>query len=218
MLTRLTPRHFSTNFVHQLHSRSAAAPPALFPRPRRALASPTRAYLGDRRQSGSSPNKDTSKMMNEAQLIDAARRYIEAWGRGDGEGERELRARLADGVVFRPDGVVWRDELRGAFWGGRKRLACLIVMLLREHLISCQPPPTRTNQPRNRRRRRGGRGLPPRARPQPPPALRGRGRRRQPGRRRGVPGGGVGVPDRDGGRRRSGAHQVGAGAKFFVPL
>jgi hypothetical protein len=76
-----------------------AAPPAP-PRARRALL--PRAFLGP---------------MDAARLKASALQFVDAWGRGGPEGEAALRACVAPGVVFRPDGVLWHSELKGR-WGG----------------------------------------------------------------------------------------------------
>ena len=50
--------------------------------------------------------------MEPQRLAAAAGEFVAAWAAGPA-GEARLRACLAPGVVFRPDGVVFHQELRG---------------------------------------------------------------------------------------------------------
>lgn len=50
--------------------------------------------------------------MDPKKLAAAAEEFCNAWGAG-AAGEARLRACLAQGVVFRPDGVVFHHELHG---------------------------------------------------------------------------------------------------------
>jgi hypothetical protein len=51
--------------------------------------------------------------MSSKQLIDATAAFVGAWGAGPGS-EAKLRELLSPGVLFEPDGVVFRQELKGA--------------------------------------------------------------------------------------------------------
>ncbi|GBF97077.1 hypothetical protein Rsub_09550 [Raphidocelis subcapitata] len=65
--------------------------------------------------------------MDAAALNEAAARYVGAWARGD---EGAVRGMLAGDVVFRGDGVVWLDDLKGP--------EAVIASLRRDH--AAEPP------------------------------------------------------------------------------
>ncbi|KIZ06874.1 hypothetical protein MNEG_1085 [Monoraphidium neglectum] len=83
-----------------LRTASKALPPrATRPTPPpRARAASTRAF---------------HNAMSSKQLIDATAAFVGAWGAGPGS-EAKLRELLSPGVLFEPDGVVFRQELKGA--------------------------------------------------------------------------------------------------------
>jgi hypothetical protein len=69
-------------------------------------------------RSSLAPHAFLGPRMEPAALKAAALKFVGAWGRGGPGAEAELRACLAPGVVFRPDGVLWRHEVKGARGGG----------------------------------------------------------------------------------------------------